>query len=95
MSRSMWVLAALFAILAISMVFQSEWGSGVNRPWAQCKENLVTQMFSNRCTPVEGSVARPAYDESAPPSEQNGSTQDRAGDKGGFDIDSSPLVEQR
>ena len=42
MSRSMWILAAIFAVLAIAMIYQSNTDEGINRPWAACKENLST-----------------------------------------------------
>jgi hypothetical protein len=51
MSRSMWVFAVIFAIMAIAMIYQSESGGGIDRPWVGCKENLVQQMFSGDCTP--------------------------------------------
>ena len=54
MNRTMWVLAAVFAVMAIVMIYQSEFGGGIDRPWAECKENLIQQMISNRCTPREG-----------------------------------------
>jgi len=60
MSRNMWILAAVFAVLAIVMIYQSEFGGGVDRPWANCKENLVQQMFTDQCTPRTGGVRAPA-----------------------------------
>ncbi|MBM84560.1 MAG: hypothetical protein CMM47_00865 [Rhodospirillaceae bacterium] len=57
MNRSMWILAALFAVMAIALVYQSEFDSGVERPWNDCKENLLQQMFSNSCTPRTGGVS--------------------------------------
>lgn len=53
MGRGMWILAALFAVLAIAMIYQDSTG-GIERPWAECKESLVQQMFSSQCTPVTG-----------------------------------------
>jgi hypothetical protein len=52
----MWILAAIFAVLAIAMIYQSEAGGGIDRPWADCKENLVQQIFSGACTPRSGGL---------------------------------------
>jgi hypothetical protein len=54
MSRSMWIFAAIFGVMAIAMIYQSESGGGIDRPWTDCKENLVQQMFSGDCTPRAG-----------------------------------------
>ena len=51
----MWIIVAIIAVMAIAMIYQSEVGGGVERPWAQCKESLVQQVFSNTCTPRGGS----------------------------------------
>ncbi|MEQ9135803.1 MAG: hypothetical protein RLO51_11385 [Thalassobaculum sp.] len=59
MGRNMWILAALIAAMGIAMIYQ-EYSGGRERPWAQCKESLVQQMFSGDCTPVSGSFAAPA-----------------------------------
>jgi hypothetical protein len=48
----MWVLAAIFGVMGIAMIYQSNTTGGIERPWAQCKENLVKQMLSNVCTPL-------------------------------------------
>jgi len=54
MSKSMWILAAIFAVMAIALIYQSEVGGGVDRPWAECKESLVQQIFYGDCTPRTG-----------------------------------------
>jgi hypothetical protein len=54
MSKSMWILAAIFAVMAIALIYQSEVGGGADRPWAKCKESLVQQIFSGDCTPRTG-----------------------------------------
>lgn len=54
MSRNMWILAAVLAVLAIATIYQSEVGGGLDRSWAKCKENLIQQIFSGDCTPREG-----------------------------------------
>lgn len=88
MSRNMWILAALFAVLGISMIYQSEFGGGIDRPWAECKENLVTQMLTGDCTPRTGVFTSPT---------RAGGTDggDPDAPATGNDLDSSPLVEQR
>lgn len=55
----MWILAALLAVMAVAMIYQSETGN-LDRPWAQCKENLVQQMLTNECTPRTGKIKVPA-----------------------------------
>ncbi|MBT5263595.1 MAG: hypothetical protein HOL85_02095 [Rhodospirillaceae bacterium] len=54
MSRSMWILAALLAAISIATIYKSEFGGGIDRPWAECKENLLQQMLSGACTPRAG-----------------------------------------
>lgn len=65
MSRNMWILAALFAVLAIAMMYQESSG-GIDRPWAECKESLVQQMFSSQCTPRTGGIRGSSTGEIAP-----------------------------
>lgn len=60
MGRSMWILAAVFAVMAIALIYQSEFGGGIDRPWMNCKENMVQQMFSDACTPRTGGIRAPA-----------------------------------
>ena len=55
MSRGMWILAAILAVLAISQIYMAESGK-LDRPWAECKESLFTQVFSNTCTPRDGGL---------------------------------------
>jgi len=52
-SRGMWILAGLIAAFAIALIFQETTGN-LERPWAECKESLVQQMFSGDCTPRKG-----------------------------------------
>ena len=56
MGRGMWILAAILAVLAISQIYMAETGQ-LDRPWAECKESLFTQVFSNECTPRDGGMA--------------------------------------
>ena len=49
MSRNMWILAALIALLSLATIYRSE--SGTRDPkWSVCKESLVTQIFTGDCT---------------------------------------------
>lgn len=54
----MWILAALIAALMIAVMYQESTGS-IERPWAECKESLVQQMFSGDCTPRSGRMRAP------------------------------------
>jgi hypothetical protein len=54
MSRNMWILAALIAVIIIATIYQSEVGGGLDRPWTKCKESMIQQIFSGDCTPREG-----------------------------------------
>lgn len=58
MGRNMWILAALIAALGIAMIYQ-EYAGGRERPWAECKESMVQQMFSGNCTPRTGGLGAP------------------------------------
>ena len=51
MNKPMWIIAAIFGVMAIAMIYQSSSPEGISRPWTECKENLATQMLSNVCTP--------------------------------------------
>jgi hypothetical protein len=54
----MWILAGLLAALAIALIFQETTGN-LERPWMECKESLVQQMFSDSCTPRTGIAPAP------------------------------------
>ncbi len=60
MGRGMWILAAVFAVMAIAMIYQSEVGGGIDRPWAECQESLVQKMLTGDCTPRSGRFTVPA-----------------------------------
>ena len=66
MSRGMWILAALIAVMAVAMMYQDSSG-GIQRPWAECKESLVQQMLSDQCTPRGGSFRAPGEGAGAAP----------------------------
>ena len=51
MSRGMIVIGVLLVGLMIATIYQQQ--KGVGRPWTQCKESMVTQMFSGECTPSQ------------------------------------------
>lgn len=61
MSKGMWIMMALFAAMAIAMMYQESNG-GINRPWDKCKENLLTQIISDQCTPRTGGFGVPSGD---------------------------------
>lgn len=61
MGRGMWILLVLFSVLAVAMIYQESSG-GIERPWAECKENLLTQIFSGECTPRSGGLTAPLQD---------------------------------
>ncbi len=49
MSRSMWILAGLMAILSLAVIYHDE--TGMPAPdYVNCKESLVTQIFTGNCT---------------------------------------------
>lgn len=49
MSRNMWILAALLAVLVMASMWRAS--SGLPTPrWELCKESLVTQIFTGACT---------------------------------------------
>ena len=59
MSRNMWILAGLMAILSLAVIYHDE--TGMPAPdYVKCKESLVTQIFTGNCTersPVAGNAA--------------------------------------
>ena len=54
MSRSMWILAAILAVVVFATIYKQEFDGGVDRPWTACKESMVQQWLSGDCTPREG-----------------------------------------
>lgn len=85
MSRGMWILAAILAVLAISQIYMFESGQ-LERPWAECKESLFTQVFSNECTPRDGGLApSTAGDTPAPAPERAPGGGGRISIEGGVD----------
>ena len=45
------IILILLVGLVIAMMYQSR--EGVKRPWMNCKESLVSQMLTGKCTPTE------------------------------------------
>ena len=49
MSRNMWILAGLMAMLSLAVIYREE--SNMPVPgYVKCKESLVTQIVSGKCT---------------------------------------------
>ncbi len=51
MHRNMWILAILLTILALASIWQDSVGARTER-WKLCKESLVSQIFTGKCTLV-------------------------------------------
>jgi len=51
MNRGMIIIGVLLVGLIIATIYQQQ--KGVERPWTQCKESMVTQMLSGECTPSQ------------------------------------------
>jgi len=47
----MWILAILLTILALASIWQDSVGAPTER-WKLCKESLVSQIFTGKCTLV-------------------------------------------
>ena len=60
MSRNMWILGAVLMVFVLTMFYQSEFGSGIERPWMDCKESMMRQITSGACTPRDGVYQPPA-----------------------------------
>ena len=59
MSRSGWILAALLTALALATIWNAESG-GSKKRWHNCKESLVTQIFTGDCTLRFGGQTQPS-----------------------------------
>ena len=51
MNRGIVVIGVLLVGLMIATIYQQR--KGVEWPWTQCKESMVTQMLSGECTPSQ------------------------------------------
>ena len=49
MSRNVWILAALLALLSLAMIYRDE-SDMSDAKWSLCKESLVKQIFTGECT---------------------------------------------
>jgi succinate dehydrogenase hydrophobic anchor subunit len=45
------IILILLVGLVIAMMYQSR--DGIKRPWMNCKESLMSQMLTGKCTPIE------------------------------------------
>ena len=53
MSKTMWILAALITVLVIASIYREQ--AGMKTPeHLKCKESMLQQMFSDKCTPRTG-----------------------------------------
>ncbi len=66
MGRSTWIILALVAVGMITAMYMADSGQ-LERPWAQCKESMVTQIFTDQCTPRDGFLRAPEPDGTAAP----------------------------
>ncbi len=51
MNRGMILIGVLLVVFMITMIYQQR--QGVERPWTQCKESMVTQMLTGECPPSQ------------------------------------------
>ncbi|MCG8623066.1 MAG: hypothetical protein MJE68_13855 [Proteobacteria bacterium] len=57
--RSRWWIL-IYALVAVLIVLSlGRWGTA-DRPWHNCQESLIQQMFSDECTPRRGIRLPPA-----------------------------------
>jgi uncharacterized membrane protein YccC len=53
----MWILAALISVLVIASIYREQ--SGIKMPdHLNCKESMLQQMFSDKCTPRDGIIRK-------------------------------------
>lgn len=45
-----WIFIALFATLAIAIIWRNEVSDNADPSWTKCTESLLEQMVSNKCT---------------------------------------------
>jgi len=46
----MWILMGLLAAMSIALIWRDS-NSDVGPSWTLCKEALIVQVFTNKCTP--------------------------------------------
>ena len=57
MSKNMWILAALISVLVVASIYREQ--SGMKMPdHLNCKESMLQQMFSDKCTPRDGIIRK-------------------------------------
>ena len=53
MSKTMWILLTLLVILVLSSMYR-EYSNLPTPDHLKCKESMLQQMFSDKCTPRDG-----------------------------------------
>ena len=57
MSKTMWILLTLLVILVLSSMYR-EYSNLPIPDHLKCKESMLEQMFSDKCTPRDGFLRR-------------------------------------
>ena len=57
MSKTMWILLTLFVILVLSSIYR-EYSNLPTPDHLKCKESMLQQMFSDKCTPRDGIIRK-------------------------------------
>ena len=57
MTKTMWILLALLSVLVISSIYR-EYSNLPTPDHLNCKESMIEQFFSDKCTPREGLIRK-------------------------------------
>ena len=57
MSKTMWILLTLLVILVLSSMYR-EYSNLPKPDHLECKESMLQQMFSDKCTPRDGIIRK-------------------------------------
>ena len=57
MSKTMWILLTLLVILVLSSMYR-EYSNLPTLDHLKCKESMLKQMFSDKCTPRDGIIRK-------------------------------------
>ena len=57
MSKTMWILLTLLVILVLSSMYR-EYSNLPIPDHLKCKESMLQQMFSDKCTPRDGIIRK-------------------------------------
>ena len=57
MSKTMWILLTLLVILVLSAIYR-EYSNLPTLDHLKCKESMLQQMFSDKCTPRDGIIRK-------------------------------------